>query len=113
MTLQYFYITPSVALSVKIPNSIEDTFYDSKVSVILRGSVFESSFSWRHAAETLQVIDHTKLIVAIFSVGGPDHRVNYGSVQLSLINVFLQGDFYKIVAVRTSPVIAGKTLQSV
>lgn len=51
----------------------------------------------------LQVIDHTKPIVAIYSDGGPDHRVTYGSVQLSLINVFLQGDFDMIVAVRTPP----------
>ena len=98
-----FSITPSVALSVKIPDSIEETFYNGEVSVFLKESVFEPSSSWRHAAEMLQVIDQTKPIVAIYSDGGPDHRVTFGSVQLSLINVFLQGDFDMVVAVRTPP----------
>lgn len=62
----------------------------------------------------LPVIDHTKPIV-IYSDGGPDHHVTCGSVQLSSkkINVFLQGDFDMIVAVRTPPVIARKTLRSI
>lgn len=60
----------------------------------------------------LPVIDHTKPIV-IYSDGGPDHHVTCGSVQLSFKNVFLQGDFDMIVAVRTPPVIARKTLRKI
>ena len=96
-----FSIALSVALSVKILDSIEETFYNGEVSVFLKESVLKPSSPWRHAAEMLQVINQTKQIVAIYSDGGPDHRVTYGSVQLSLINVFLQGDFNMVVAVRT------------
>lgn len=38
-----FFITPRIALSMKTPDSIEETFYVSKVSVILKESVFELS----------------------------------------------------------------------
>lgn len=36
-----FSITPRIALSMKTPDSIEETFYVGKVSVILKESVFE------------------------------------------------------------------------
>lgn len=38
-----FFITPRIALSMKTPDSIEETFYVGKVSVILKESVFELS----------------------------------------------------------------------
>lgn len=38
-----FSITPRIALSMKTPDSIEETFYVGKVSVILKESVFELS----------------------------------------------------------------------
>ena len=35
--------------------------------------------------------------------GGPDHRVTYGSVQVSLICAFIQFDLDVLIAVRTAP----------
>lgn len=87
-----FSITPRIALSMKTPDSIEETFYVGKVSVILKESVFELSSPQRHAAEMLPVIDHTKPIV-IYSDGGPDHHVTCGSVQLSFKKLMC---FYRV-----------------
>ena len=42
-----------------------------------------------------------KVVLLLFSDGGPDHRVNYLFVQLSLIALFLKCDFD--IAVRTPP----------
>ena len=39
----------------------------------------------------------------MYSDGGPDHRVTYGSVQISLINLFLAGDYDMVLACRTPP----------
>ena len=39
----------------------------------------------------------------IYSDGGPDHRLTYVSVQLSLIALFLNLDLDLLVAARTAP----------
>ena len=96
-------MTPSVALNVDIPRCIENTFYDGNVHVWLKESAFEASSPYRHAAEMQHILDIKKPIVAIYSDGGPDHRVTYGSVQISLINIFLAGDYDMLLACRTPP----------
>ena len=98
-----FSMTPSVALHVEIPKYIEQTFYDGDVYVWLKESAFEASSPYRHAAEMNQILDIEKPIVAIYSDGGPDHRLTYGSVQISLINIFLAGDLDMLLACRTPP----------
>ncbi|RIA99900.1 hypothetical protein C2G38_2236715 [Gigaspora rosea] len=42
-------------------------------------------------------------ILCLYTDGGPDHRCNYGSVQIALISLFLCGDFDLLAAVRTAP----------
>ena len=42
-------------------------------------------------------------ILCFYTNGGPDHRCNYGSIQIALICLFLCGDFDLLVAVRTAP----------
>lgn len=39
----------------------------------------------------------------MYSDGGPDHRVTYLSVQLSIICLFLSGNYDMIIAARTPP----------
>ena len=42
-------------------------------------------------------------ILCLYTDGGPDHRCNYGSVQIALICLFLCGDFDLLIAVHTAP----------
>ncbi|PKB93648.1 hypothetical protein RhiirA5_387116, partial [Rhizophagus irregularis] len=42
-------------------------------------------------------------ILLLYTDGGPDHRCTYGSVQISLIALFLKGNFDFLAAVRTAP----------
>lgn len=42
-------------------------------------------------------------MLLLYTDGGPDHRTTFGSVQISLICLFLQGDFDFLASVRTAP----------
>ncbi|CAG8577073.1 6206_t:CDS:10 [Gigaspora margarita] len=66
-------LTPSVIFFIAIPNEITESFYD-EMSPIL----------------------------CLYTNRGPDHRCNYGSVQIALISLFLYGDFDLLVAVYTA-----------
>lgn len=76
------------------------------VYVGLKDAVFEASSPLRHACElyqTLQSFSFSKSILFIFSDGGPDHRLTYVSVQLSLICLFIRLDLDYLCAGRTAP----------
>lgn len=76
-----------------------------QVYVGLKCSTFEPSSPFRHMAEIIQT--HPSLstmpILFIYSDGGPDHRLTYISVQLSLICLFLKLDLDYLCACRTAP----------
>ena len=58
-------------------------------------AVFQHSTPLRHACELyniLQSISSSKPILFLYSDGGPDHRLTYVSVKLSLICLFLKLD---------------------
>ena len=77
--------------------------------VSYKDTIFEPSSAIRHSAEFLNALnvqyEHQILppILCLYTDGGPDHRCNYGSVQIALICLFLCGDFDLLVAVRTAP----------
>ena len=97
-------LTPSVILKVEIPENIEESFYKGQVYVGLKDHTFEPSSSLRHMTELHSVLkDDTNPILAIYTDGGPDHRTNFISVQLSIISLFLKEDRDMVVAVRTPP----------
>ena len=101
-------LTPSVLLINDIPESVEDLFYRGTVSVGLKDSIIEPSTPMRHGAEMRQALSRTwnldKLIRIFYSDGGPDHRVTYPSVQLSLITMYALDDLDVLLAARTAPV---------
>lgn len=81
-------------------------FCIGSVFVGFKDSVFEHSTPIRHMCElyqTLQSISFTKSILFIYSDGGPDHRLTYFSVKLSLICLFLKLDLDYLCAGRTVP----------
>ena len=97
-------LTPSVALVIDIPNSIEGSFCHGKVLVGVKDSIFEPSSPHRHATELNSLLTEqsdTTPILCLYTDGGPDHRVNFLSVQVSYIALFLARDLDCLVAVRT------------
>ena len=99
-----FSIVPSVAMIVDIPNDIHESWYQSQVMVGFKNAAFEASSPIRHATELSHVLSRNdelrKPVLFVYSDGGPDHRLTYASVQLSLIAV-LDLDF--LCAARTAP----------
>ena len=83
-----FSLTPSVNLIINIPESMDETFYGGQVYVGFKENCFESSTPWRHATELQSVLQSEgidKPILALYCDGGPDHRLTYATVQMSLI----------------------------
>ena len=101
-----FSIIPSVALQVEIPEKFEGSWYHGKILVGIKDAVYQSSSPLRHATElysTLLKRIGDRSILFIYSDGGPDHRLTYVSVQLSLIALFLNLNLDFLVACRTAP----------
>jgi hypothetical protein len=99
--------SPSVAMVIDIPDDISGDFYNGQVTVTLKDTLFEPSNPMRHIAEIRKTLGETgnlgKPIRLIFSDGGPDHRVTYPSVKLSLISMFLLDNCDYVLAMRTAP----------
>ena len=101
-----FSIIPSVSFIIAIPEVIEGSWYEGEVFVGYKDAVFEPSSALRHVTE-LNSILLTKLdsksILFVYTDGGPDHRLTFMSVQLSLIALFLNLDLDLLVVGRTAP----------
>lgn len=99
-----FSIIPSVTLIVDIPDKIHDSWYRGQVMVGYKDAVFEASSPMRHATELAHTLsrceDPCKPVLFIYSDGGPDHRLTYVSVQVSLIAIF---NLDYLCAARTAP----------
>ena len=99
-------LTPSVAMIIDVPESIEGSFYRGRVFVLFKENAFQPSSPRRHMAELkkiLQRLGPVKPILVLYTDGGPDHRLTYLSVQLSLISHWLNLDLDFLCAVRTPP----------
>lgn len=74
--------------------------------VILKEAAFEPSSPYRHSCEMYKLVHvpaPVQPIMFIYSDGGPDHRLTYLSVQVSLIALFLSLDLDYLCACRTAP----------
>jgi len=101
-----FTLIPSVILRIDIPDKFEGSWYSGQVLVGLKDAVFQASSPLRHATELHSVLRHSigsSTVLFIYSDGGPDHRLTYVSVQLSLIALFLNLTLDFLVACRTAP----------
>lgn len=101
-----FSLIPSVILVIDIPDCIEGSWYNGQVFVGIKEAVFEASSPFRHATELYSCIiprmEH-RHILFVYSDGGPDHRLTYVSVQLSLIALYLKLNLDVLIAARTAP----------
>jgi hypothetical protein len=91
---------------VDIPDSNDGSFYRGQVYVVNKDLVFEPSSPLRHATELMTVLESEELskpIMLLYTDGGPDHRLTYLSVKLSLMCIFVALDLDMLCAVRTPP----------
>ena len=96
----------SVFFKVAIPDDISGSWYSGKVHISLKEGTFEPSSPIRHASELISLIEtdvQSKPILFLYTDGGPDHRLTFIAVQLSLISLFLQLDLDYLCAARTAP----------
>ena len=104
-------IIPSVAFVLDIPDNPADSFFNGRVFVTCKDKIFEHSSPFRHGAELGRILENhlcaegvlKQKMLLLYTDGGPDHRVTYGSVQVSLICMFIQFDLDILIAVRTAP----------
>ena len=101
-----FSLTPSVCFLINIPESITESFYTGRVFVGLKENAFQPSSPIRHMTElkgVLEAVNDSHPLPLLYTDGGPDHRLTYASVQISLISMFLALDLDFLCAVRTPP----------
>ena len=101
-----FSLVPSVVFVIDLPSSIDGSWYSGNVHVGVKDATFQASSAIRHATELSSCLIQYmvgKHILFVYANGGPDHRLNYFSVQLSLIALFLNLDIDVLVAGRTAP----------
>ena len=101
-----FSIIPSVSFVITIPETIEGSFYEGKVHVGYKDAVFQPSSALRHATKLHSILIPrigNKSILFVYTDGGPDHRLTFFSVQLSLVALFLNLDLDLLVVGRTAP----------
>ncbi|KAK6175856.1 hypothetical protein SNE40_014236 [Patella caerulea] len=100
-----FKLTPSATLCVDIPEKVDGSFYRGQLSVCVKDAIFQHSSPLRHAVEMYRLLVNDsaeKPILAIKSDGGPDHRLTYLSVKVSLIARFVTLDLTCLIAIRTA-----------
>ena len=100
-------LIPSVAFLIDIPERPDDKFFQGKVFVALKEAAFEPSSPLRHAVELSMCLKAAgvntilKPMLALYTDGGPDHRLTYGAVQVALIAMFKHLQLDYLVAART------------
>ncbi|XP_033096588.1 uncharacterized protein LOC117100862 [Anneissia japonica] len=100
-------LTPSVNLFIDVPEKIDESFHRGQVCISFKENAFQPSTPVRHVTELHSELTDMNLdgkpILMLYTDGGPDHRVTYMSVQLSIISLFLSLDLDYVCAVRTPP----------
>lgn len=103
-----FSLIPSVSFVVDIPEDVTDSWYSGQVLVGLKEGAFEPSSPLRHVTELNSALKDRDFLVGrpilfLYCDGGPDHRLTYLSVKLSLIALYLKNDLDFLCACRTAP----------
>ena len=102
-------ITPSVTLTCDTPEDINQYFYQGKVNVTFKESVFQPISSFRFGIELIKTLEvngfNRKLTPHLFLVtdGGPEHSVTFHSVKIPLMVIFKELNLESLVAIRTAP----------
>ena len=102
---------PTVVLIHEIPNSIDESFYRGIPYVYLKIHATEPSSAIRNAKEIADALiekyegkENIPPMLTIYTVGGPEHRSNFLSVQIAVIALQCYLDFDLLIVARTAPV---------
>ena len=102
-----FSLIPSVCLVITIPETVSDSWYRGRVFVGIKDAIFQPYSPIHHATEIIatlkQCYSPVPPMLFIYSDGGPDHRLTYVSVQISLIALYLHHDLDYLCVARTAP----------
>lgn len=101
-----FSIIPPVICFCDIPEEVSGSWYTGDVMVMFKEGALEPSSPLCHSAELANILNVTapeKPILFVYSNGGPDHRVTYISVKLTLIAPFRKLNLDHLCAVKTVP----------
>lgn len=84
-----FSLIPSMCMVITIPENVSDSWYQGRVFVGTKDAIFQPSSPICHATEVTTIIlkkcySPVPPILFVYSDGGPDHRLTYVSVQISL-----------------------------
>ncbi|CAB4383262.1 unnamed protein product [Rhizophagus irregularis] len=99
------FISADDKYKVPIGEGVQIIFYDGKVYVCYKDTVFQPSSALRHSTEFFNLVNRQyqnqplPSILSLYTEGGPDHRCTFGSVLnmfifsriMSVINYELQG----------------------
>lgn len=104
-------LVPSVAFILEIPEDSRESFFQGQGCVTTKDKIFQPSNPLRHATELMNIMssldtpeqDEGKSVLIVFTDGGPDHRVTYDTVKLSLLSIFMEMDLDMLIALRTAP----------
>ena len=95
-----------VCFAINILDSIDSSWYTGRVFVGLNEAIFEPSSPSQPIAELCEIVLPKNLevnpIMFIYKDVGPDHRLTYLKVQLSLISLFLKLDLDSLCVCRTA-----------
>ena len=103
-----FGIVPSVALAIEIPESPNDSFFSGQPYVSDKDKITQPSSPYRHSVELVHLNkgipqDDPKPVLVILSDGGPDHKLGYGSVQISMIALFSKLNLDVLICMQMCP----------
>jgi len=96
-------VTPSVSFVVDIPVVISKSWYEGNVHALFKDSAMEPSSPCRHSAELHVILQPTSMDYPLYIDGGPNHRLTYASVKLTLITLFRKLDLDYLCVARTAP----------
>ena len=94
MILSYFSLIPSVCLVVDIPKvlnhhgTLVQYWWGSRMQLLKHQVLNVMALSFDRDILVRNSL-HTQPILYLYTDGGPDHRLAYLSVQLSLINIII------------------------
>ncbi len=99
--------TPFIIFFINISESIKYFFYNDKVFVSYKDTLFQPSNMIKHVTEFYNAIQNyyslnISPILYLYIDGGPDYQTTFGSMQISLLYLFLRGDFNMLIALQTA-----------
>ena len=94
-------------LMICLDDKALDSFFNGRVFGTCKDKIFEQSSPFRHGVELARVLDNhfcnegvlKESVVLLYTDGGPDQRLTYGSIQVSLLCLSIRFNLDLVIAV--------------